>query len=61
MNAFIQRDLGLPSQDLAGPADIGPALLRAKEKIKDGRPALVNVVTDFTARATTVRFTKTVT
>jgi hypothetical protein len=36
-------------------------LLRAKEKIKDGRPALVNVVTDFTARATTVRFTKTVT
>ena len=38
-----------------------PALERAKEAIKNGKPALVNVVTDHTARAVTIRFTKTAT
>jgi len=58
---LFAQSLGCHGEQVDKPEDIGPALLRAKEKIKDGRPALVNVVTDFTARATTVRFTKTVT
>jgi acetolactate synthase-1/2/3 large subunit len=58
---LFAQSLGCHGEQVEKPEDIGPALLRAKEKIKDGRPALVNVVTDFTARATTVRFTKTVT
>lgn len=58
---LFAQSLGCHGEQVERPEDIGPALQRAKEKIKDGRPALVNVVTDFTARATTVRFTKTVT
>jgi acetolactate synthase-1/2/3 large subunit len=58
---LFAQSLGCHGEQVERPEDIGPALLRAKERIKDGRPALVNVVTDFTARATTVRFTKTVT
>jgi len=58
---LFAQSLGCHGEQVERPEDIGPALQRAKERIKDGRPALVNVVTDFTARATTVRFTKTVT
>jgi len=43
------------------PEDIRPALERVKMAIRNGKPALVNVVTDFAARAVTVRFTKTAT
>ena len=40
------------------PADIRPTLEKAMEQVKDGRTALVNVVTDWTARATTAAFTR---
>jgi thiamine pyrophosphate-dependent acetolactate synthase large subunit-like protein len=43
------------------PEDIRPALERAAAAVAAGRPALVNVVTDWKARAQTVRFTKTMT
>ena len=39
------------------PADIRPALERAMAAVKAGQPALVNVVTDWRARATTAAFT----
>jgi len=38
------------------PEDIGPALVRAQKKVDEGMVALVNVKTDHTARAGTVRF-----
>src|SRR5688572_9052140 len=38
------------------PEDIGPALVRAQKKVDQGMVALVNVVTDDTARAGTVSF-----
>jgi thiamine pyrophosphate-dependent acetolactate synthase large subunit-like protein len=38
------------------PEDIGPALVRAQKKVDEGMVALVNVVTDDTARAGTVSF-----
>ncbi len=41
--------------------DIRPALERAAEQVRAGRPALVNVRTDPDARAQTVKFTKTMT
>jgi thiamine pyrophosphate-dependent acetolactate synthase large subunit-like protein len=37
-------------------ADIRPALERAMAAVKAGQPALVNVVTDWRARATTADF-----
>lgn len=40
------------------PDDIRPALERAAEALKSGKPALVNVVTDWKARAPTVEFTR---
>ena len=43
------------------PSEIRPALERALAAINEGRPALVNVVTDWRARATTAAFTKYVT
>jgi len=43
------------------PSGIRPALERAMAAVNSGRPALVNVVTDWRARATTVAFTKYVT
>jgi thiamine pyrophosphate-dependent acetolactate synthase large subunit-like protein len=43
------------------PADIRPALERAMTAVNAGQPALVNVVTDWRARATTAAFTKYVT
>jgi thiamine pyrophosphate-dependent acetolactate synthase large subunit-like protein len=38
------------------PEGIRPALERAQKKVDDGMVALVNVKTDYRARATTVRF-----
>ena len=55
------ESLGCHGEHVTKPEDIRPALERAKEAIKNGKPALVNVVTDHTARATTIRFTKTAT
>lgn len=43
------------------PGDIRPAMERAMAEVTAGRPALVNVVTDWRARATTAAFTKYVT
>ena len=43
------------------PDDIRPALERAMAAVNAGQPALVNVVTDWRARATTAAFTKYVT
>ena len=40
------------------PDDIRPALERAKKAVAEGKPALVCVVTDHSARATTAAFTK---
>lgn len=65
------RDLGYTrfhdlakSLDCAGfyvekPEDIRPALEQAAQEVAKGRPALVNVVTDWQARAQTVQFTRT--
>jgi len=58
---LFAQSLGCHGEQVEKPEDIRPALERAKIAIKDGKPALVNVVTDFTARAVTVRFTKTAT
>jgi len=58
---LFAQSLGCHGEQVEKPEDIRPALERAKKAIKDGKPALVNVVTDFTARAVTVRFTKTAT
>jgi acetolactate synthase-1/2/3 large subunit len=55
------QSLGCHGEQVDKPEDIRPALERAKNAIKNGKPALVNVVTDFAARAVTVRFTKTAT
>ena len=63
------RDLGYPRLDrfaeafgghgehVERPDDIRPALERAMKAVKAGKPALVNVVTDPNARATTAVFT----
>ena len=56
---LIAKALNCYGEYVEKPQDIRPALERAKEAIKNGKPALVNVVTDFAARATTVKFTKT--
>ena len=58
---LFAQSLGCHGEQVEKPEDIRPALERAKKAIKNGKPALVNVVTDFTARAVTVRFTKTTT
>ena len=58
---LFAESLGCHGELVEKPEDIRPALERAKIAIKNGKPALVNVVTDFAARAVTVRFTKTVT
>jgi thiamine pyrophosphate-dependent acetolactate synthase large subunit-like protein len=62
------RDLGYTRYDkmaeafgaygeyVENPEDIRPALARAQKKVDDGMVALVNVKTDYRARATTVRF-----
>jgi acetolactate synthase-1/2/3 large subunit len=55
----IAKVLGCHAEYVEKPADIAPALRRAGEAIKSGRSAVVNVLTDFAARASTVRFTST--
>ena len=55
------ESLGCHGEHVTKPEDIRPALERAKNAIKNGKPALVNVVTDDKARAVTIRFTKTAT
>ena len=56
---LMAQALGCHGEQVEKPEDIRPALERAKAAIKNGKPALINVVTDFAARAVTIRFTKT--
>jgi acetolactate synthase-1/2/3 large subunit len=56
---LFAQSLGCHGEQVEKPEDIRPALERAKAAIRSGKPALVNVVTDFAARAQTIRFTKT--
>jgi len=58
---LFAQSLGCHGEHVEKPEDIRPALERAKNAIRNGKPALVNVVTDFAARAVTIRFTKTAT
>jgi acetolactate synthase-1/2/3 large subunit len=59
---LFAQSLGCHGEQVDKPGDIRPALERARAAMKKtGKPALVNVVTDFAARAVTVRFTKTAT
>lgn len=53
--------LGCVGFHVERPEDIRPALDRAAEAVAEGRTALVNVVTDWRARAQTVGFTRTMT
>jgi len=52
----IARALGGHGEYVEKPADIRPALERAARALAEGRPAVVNVVTDWRARATTAKF-----
>ncbi|MBO9357148.1 hypothetical protein GG851_24420 [Bordetella petrii] len=52
----LARSLGCHAEHVENPEDIRPALARAAKAVKAGTPALVNVVTDFAARASTVKF-----
>jgi len=52
----MARAFGCHGEFVEKPEDIRPALERAQKAVDAGRPAVVNVVTDFKARATTVRF-----
>ena len=56
---LMAQSLGCFGEQVEKPEDLRPALERAKAAMKNGKPALINVVTDFAARAVTVRFTKT--
>lgn len=49
--------LGCHGEHVERPEDIAPALARARAAVKDGRTAVVNVVTDWRVQAGTVRFT----
>jgi thiamine pyrophosphate-dependent acetolactate synthase large subunit-like protein len=53
--------LGCHGEQVEKPDDILPALRRGMASVAAGRPALVNVVTDWRARATTAAFTQYVT
>jgi len=53
----IAAALGGHAEFVEQPGDIRPALERAAAAVADGKPALVNVVTDWSARATTAAFT----
>ncbi|GAA4341390.1 thiamine pyrophosphate-binding protein [Pigmentiphaga soli] len=57
----IARALGCHGEFVERPQDIRPALERAWEAVRAGRPAVVNVVTDFAARAVTVKFAQALT
>lgn len=54
----LAQSLGCYGEQVEKPEDLRGALERAMAEVKKGRPALVNVVTDDTARATTVRFSR---
>ncbi len=49
--------LGCHGEYVEDPDEIAPALQRAAQAVAEGRPALVNVVTDWSARAGTAAFT----
>ncbi|MGH6681606.1 MAG: hypothetical protein ACREDL_22335, partial [Bradyrhizobium sp.] len=48
--------LGCYAEYVEQPEDIRPALQRAWKKVEEGMVGVVNVKTDYRARATTVRF-----
>lgn len=52
----MAKALGCHGEYVEQPEDIRPALDRAAKAVAEGKPALVNVVTDWKARAQTVRF-----
>lgn len=52
----IARTLGAHGEYVEKPDDIRPALMRAADAVAEGRPAVVNVVTDWRARAITAKF-----
>jgi thiamine pyrophosphate-dependent acetolactate synthase large subunit-like protein len=52
----MAQGLGCHGEYVEQPEDIRPALERAQKKVDEGMVALVNVKTDYRARATTVRF-----
>ena len=52
----MAQGLGAYGEYVEKPEDIRPALERAQKKVDDGMVALVNVKTDYRARATTVQF-----
>jgi acetolactate synthase-1/2/3 large subunit len=52
----MAKALGCAGEYVERAEDIRPALERAARAVAEGRPALVNVVTDWKARAQTVRF-----
>ena len=52
----IAEALGCYSEYIENPEEILPALERAREKVDSGRVALINVKTDYKARAQTVRY-----
>jgi len=58
---LVAKALGCHGEQVERPDDILPALRRGMAAVASGRPALVNVVTDWTARATTVAFSKSMT
>jgi acetolactate synthase-1/2/3 large subunit len=53
----IAEALGAHGEYVEDPDEIRPALERAAAANAAGKPALVNVLTDFRARATTAPFT----
>jgi thiamine pyrophosphate-dependent acetolactate synthase large subunit-like protein len=53
---IMAQGLGAYGEYVENPEDIRPALERAQKKVDEGMVALVNVKTDYRARATTVRF-----
>lgn len=55
---LLAQSLGCHGEYVSRPEDIRPALERAKEQVRLGKVALVNVETDWAARATTAEFTK---
>jgi acetolactate synthase-1/2/3 large subunit len=52
----IGRTLGCHAEYVENPDDIGPALVRAGAAAATGTPALVNVLTDWRAKAQTAKF-----
>ena len=53
---IMAQGLGAHGEYVEKPEDIRPALERAQKKVDEGMVALVNVKTDYRARATTVQF-----